>query len=62
MILLRRLTRGEDGQDLMEYGLLVSLIAIAALVGARLVATQISDVLWGAIAAVFGSWQETTHI
>jgi Flp pilus assembly pilin Flp len=52
MVSLRRLTKNEDGQDLMEYGLLVSLIAIAALVAVRLVATQISDVLWGAIAAI----------
>jgi Flp pilus assembly pilin Flp len=52
MVSLRRLTRSEDGQDLMEYGLLVSLIAIAALVGVRLVATQISDVMWGLIAAI----------
>jgi Flp pilus assembly pilin Flp len=52
MISLRRVPRSEDGQDLMEYSLLVSLIAIAALVAVRLVATQISDVLWGAIAAI----------
>ena len=52
MISLRRLTRDEDGQDLMEYGLLVSLIAIAALFAVRLVATEITDVLWGVIGAI----------
>jgi Flp pilus assembly pilin Flp len=52
MISPRQLTRGEDGQDLLEYGLLASLIAIAALFAVRLVATQITDVLWGAIAII----------
>jgi Flp pilus assembly pilin Flp len=52
MISLRRLIRGEDGQDLMEYGLLASLIAIAALVAVRLVATEIVDTLWGVIGAI----------
>ena len=36
----------------MEYGLLASLIAIVALFGVRLLATGITDVLWGAIAAI----------
>ena len=52
MISLRRLTKREDGQDLLEYGLLASLIAIVALFAVRLVATEITDVLWGAIAAI----------
>ena len=40
----------ERCQDLMEYAILVSLIAIAALAGMRLVATQITAVFWGSIA------------
>ena len=37
MISLRRLGKREDGQDLLEYGLLASLIAIFALAAVRLV-------------------------
>jgi Flp pilus assembly pilin Flp len=48
-----RLTRREDGQDLLEYGILASLIAIFCLAGLRLVATQITAVFWGAIATKF---------
>jgi len=49
----RQLTRREDGQDLLEYGLLASLIAIFCLAFMRLMATQITDVFWGAIATKF---------
>jgi Flp pilus assembly pilin Flp len=49
----RQLTTREDGQDLLEYGLLASLIAIFALAAMRLLATQITDVFWGAIATKF---------
>ena len=48
-----RLTRREDGQDLLEYGILASLIAILCLAGLRLVATQITAVFWGGIATKF---------
>jgi len=50
---VRRLTRPEDGQDLLEYGLLASLIAIFAVAAVRLVGDQVSTVLWGAIANNF---------
>ena len=46
----RRMITSEDAQDLMEYAILVSLIAIAALAGMRLVAAQITAVFWGSIA------------
>ena len=52
MISLRQLTKREDGQDLMEYGLLVSLIVIALMFVIRLMATSITDVFWGTIGAV----------
>jgi Flp pilus assembly pilin Flp len=52
MTVLRRLVAREDGQDLLEYGLLASLIAIFALAAVRLLADQITDVFWGAIAAI----------
>lgn len=50
---VRRLTRPEDGEDLLEYGLLASLIALFALAAVRLVGDQISTVLWEAIANNF---------
>jgi len=46
---LRRLTmHKESGQTLVEYGLIVALIAIAALAGVGLVAGQVNS-LWGGI-------------
>ena len=50
---LCQLKRREDGQDLLEYGLLASLIAIFCLAVMRLLATQITSVFWGAIATKF---------
>ena len=52
MTFIRQFGTREDGQDLIEYGLLASLIAIVALASMRLVATQITDVFWGAIAVL----------
>jgi Flp pilus assembly pilin Flp len=37
---------GESGQTLVEYGLIVGLIAIAAIAGISLVASQVGS-LWG---------------
>jgi len=47
--LLSRLARREEGQDLLEYGLLTVLIAIGALAGLNSVGTA-NSVLWEAIA------------
>lgn len=52
MILLRRLRKREDGQDLLEYGLLASLIAIFALGAVQLVGDHINTVLWAYIANI----------
>lgn len=38
------LIRGEEGQDLVEYALLVALIALAAISGVRHVATAVTTV------------------
>ena len=43
--------RSEDGQDLLEYGLLVALIAIIALGAVTSVGNTIQTVFWSAIAA-----------
>ena len=44
------LRRSEDGQDLLEYGLLAALIAIVAIGAASLVGNTINNVFWQAIA------------
>ena len=46
-----RLRESEDGQDLLEYGLLASLIAIVALGAVVTVGQTITNVFWSAIAA-----------
>jgi Flp pilus assembly pilin Flp len=43
--------RSDDGQDLLEYGLLAALIAIIALGAVTAVGNTISVVFWNAIAA-----------
>ena len=48
-----RLVRNDRGQDLIEYGLLTALIAIAAIAGITTVSGVITNVLWGAIAQNF---------
>lgn len=47
---LRRLT-GDDGQDLLEYALLCSLIALVAVGAVTQVGNTINTVLWQVIAA-----------
>jgi pilus assembly protein Flp/PilA len=49
--LIRRLTSLEDGQDLIEYAVLASLIAIAAVAAVRVLGDTVSGVLWGFISA-----------
>ena len=43
----------DEGQDLLEYGLLATLIAVFAVAAIRLVGNQISNVLWASIANNF---------
>jgi Flp pilus assembly pilin Flp len=43
--------RSDDGQDLLEYALLVSLIVITALGAVDLLGTTIKTALWDVIAA-----------
>jgi Flp pilus assembly pilin Flp len=53
MTVLRWFKAREDGQDLLEYAMLASLIAIFALAAMKLLASQIVDVFWGGIASQF---------
>ena len=46
-------TRDEDGQDLLEYGLLCALIALVAYGAVATVGNTIYDVFWRSIAATF---------
>jgi Flp pilus assembly pilin Flp len=48
---LDRLVRTEDGQDLLEYGMIVVLIAAAAVIAVQQVGSTINAVLWQTIAA-----------
>ena len=48
-----RLVVRDDGQDLMEYGLLIVLIAIVALAAVTTLGNTINTVLWQPIANNF---------
>ncbi len=50
-VAVKRLVRTEEGQDLLEYAMLVVLIAIGAVVAVQRVGDTINAVLWQAIAA-----------
>jgi Flp pilus assembly pilin Flp len=43
---VEHLFRDENGQDLIEYGLLVVLIVVAAVVAVGALGTSINNVLW----------------
>lgn len=47
------LRQSEDGQDLLEYGLLAALIALVAMAAVVTVGNTISTVFWDAIAGAF---------
>lgn len=51
LIAIDRLVHSEDGQDLLEYGMLVTLIAVAAVVAVERVGTTVNTVLWQLIAS-----------
>jgi len=53
MVLLRRLIRGDEGQDLMEYGLLACLIAIGGMLAVGAFGNVINTVYWQYIASSF---------
>jgi len=49
----RELVAADEGQDLLEYGLLVVLIAVVAMGAITLLGNQINTVMWQAIANNF---------
>lgn len=52
-IVLGRASRNEDGQDILEYALLVSLIVLVAIGAITQVGSVIRTVYWDAITAAF---------
>jgi Flp pilus assembly pilin Flp len=46
---LRRLVTREEGQDLIEYGLLAALIAVVAVAGITTVGETIYTVFWSSL-------------
>jgi Flp pilus assembly pilin Flp len=46
LIAVEHLIRDDHGQDLIEYGLLVVLIAVAALVAVGALGTSVSTIMW----------------
>jgi Flp pilus assembly pilin Flp len=50
---ISRLVRRDDGQDLIEYGLLAVLIAVVVMVGVTSVGQAIMSVFWTSIAQNF---------
>jgi pilus assembly protein Flp/PilA len=46
LMTIRRLAASDEGQDLIEYGLLAALIAIVVMVGVSSVGQTIYNVFW----------------
>jgi Flp pilus assembly pilin Flp len=53
VVLIKRFVTRNDGQDLTEYGLLMALIAVAAIAAVTTLGDTIRTVLWAPIAANF---------
>ena len=50
VVLVNRLIAREDGQDLIEYAMLVGLISLVALIGVTAIGNTVSQVFWQGIA------------
>jgi Flp pilus assembly pilin Flp len=50
---IRELVRREEGQDLLEYGMLATLVAIAAMLAVGTLGDTIKTFWWGPIADSF---------
>lgn len=53
LVAVRRLLRRSDGQDLLEYGLLMALIAVGAIFSVTSLGNTVNTVLWQVIANNF---------
>lgn len=53
LIAVGRFVRRKEGQDLLEYGLLMALIAIAAMAAVTGLGQTINNVFWSSIAQNF---------
>jgi Flp pilus assembly pilin Flp len=53
LIAVIRLVRKDEGQDLIEYAMLASLIAVGAIVAVTATGNAIQTILWQPIAASF---------
>ena len=51
IVMLRRLRHDDSAQDLIEYALLIGLVALVAVSAVSQVGTTILDVFWNVIAA-----------
>jgi Flp pilus assembly pilin Flp len=51
VVAVRRLVRHDDGQDLLEYGLVAVLIALTAIAAVTALGQTIVDVFWTKIGA-----------
>lgn len=49
----RRLGRGTEGQDLIEYAMLAALVSLIAIGAVTAVGTSVNDLLWAPAAATF---------
>ena len=50
---IRELARREEGQDLLEYGMLATLVALAAMIAVETLGETIQTFWWGPIADMF---------
>ena len=50
---IRELARREEGQDLLEYGMLATLVALAAMMAVGTLGETIQTFWWGPIADMF---------
>lgn len=53
LVAVHRLLRRSDGQDLLEYGLLMALIAVGAIFSVTTLGNTVNTVLWQVIANNF---------
>ena len=53
VVAVRRLAVDDEGQDLIEYGLLAVLIAVVAISGVTTLGNTINTVFWGVIGRGF---------